>query len=176
MSRMTNTIRVTTKRGSKKPVGSSLWTTTAGQLLAHGPSDFNAAPTQNHFEPLTLPEDWNDDEYREASMEATVSNLVAWQVRVNREERGLTQAQLAALMGTRQSAISKLEDPDGGDVQLSTLVKAAHAFKCAVIVRFVDYGRFHIRTKNVGPSSLYACPFSDLYETDKEASQEVLQK
>lgn len=172
---MTNTIQTTTKTGSKSAVGKSLWTSMPGQHLAVGRSDFHVAAKQNRLESVELPEDWSDDEYREAAMEATTRNLVAWQVRVNREERGLTQAQLAALMGTKQSAISKLEDPDGGDVQVSTLIKAAHAFKCAVIVRFIDYSRFHARTQNVGPSSLFACSYSDLYdqEGDLSASQQL---
>jgi transcriptional regulator with XRE-family HTH domain len=174
---MTNTIQVTTKTGSRSVGAKSLWTSTVGQQLALGQSDFHGSVGRNHLEPIELPADWHDVEYREVAMEAIARNLIAWQVRVNREERGLKQADLAALMGTKQSAISKLEDPDGGDVQLSTLIKAAHAFKCGVIVRFVDYRRFHARTMNVGPSSLFACSFDDLYEEPNElSSQEALSK
>jgi transcriptional regulator with XRE-family HTH domain len=121
----------------------------------------NAAGS-NKISPPEIPSEWLDVEYRQEAMEATLFNLIAWQVRVNREERGLTQSELARLMRTKQSAISKLEDPDGGDVQVSTLIKAAHAFDCALILRFVDYQRFADRTANVGPASLFACPFSDL--------------
>lgn len=48
--------------------------------------------------------------------------LIADQFRVARTDRGLTQAQLAALAGVRQGTISKIET--GGDVLLETLIKA----------------------------------------------------
>ena len=91
----------------------------------------------NAFSGASTPKEWADVEYRHAAMEATVENLIAWQVRINREERGMTQDQLARAMGTKQPAISKLEDHEGGEVLVSTLVKAAHAFDCALWVRFV---------------------------------------
>ena len=116
----------------------------------------------NGFEDQIVPSTWLDAEYREAEMEATVQNLVAWQTRVNREERSLTQSQLAKMMGTGQPAISKLEDPDGGDVMLSTLVKAAHAFQCALMVRFVDYEVFAERTRDLRSERFYAVGFEDL--------------
>lgn len=94
-------------------------------------------------------------------MEATVENLIAWGVRINREERGLTQSELARLMGTGQSAISKLEDPEGGDVQLSTLIKAAHAFDCALSVRFVSHLDLFLETEDVRSERLFACPFEE---------------
>lgn len=93
-------------------------------------------------------------------MEGTIENLIAWGVRINREEQGLTQAQLAARMGTKQAAISKLEDPESGDVLLSTLTKAAHALDVALLVRFVDYGEFAAQTRDVRPERLFAARYS----------------
>ena len=118
--------------------------------------------TLNTFISAAIPKEWADTEYRHAAMEANVSNLIAWQVRLNREERGLTQSQLGGLMGTKQSAISKLEDPEAGDVQLSTLIKAAHAFDCALLVRFMDYSEFASATVDVRTERLYAGAFSEL--------------
>lgn len=110
-----------------------------------------------------MPTSWEDLEYRQASMEAEIEQGIAWQVRVNREERGWKQSDLAKRMKTGQSAISKLEDPDGGDVQLSTLVKAAHAFDCALSIRFVSFTEFALLTKDVRPERLLACS----YEAEK---------
>lgn len=93
-------------------------------------------------------------------MEATVENLVAWGVRVNREAQGLTQTQLAERMGTKQSAISKLEDTEGGDVQLSTLIKAAHALDLALFVKLVSYSDFASLTRDVSTSALKAESFA----------------
>ena len=115
----------------------------------------------NALERDAVPTEWQDAEYRQAAMEGTVENLISWQVRINREERGMTQKDLAELMGTRQSAISRLEDPEGGDVLVSTLVKAAHAFDCALVVRLMDYAEFAATTHDVRPVRLFAAGFAD---------------
>lgn len=44
-----------------------------------------------------------------------------------REESGLTQAELAKLMGTTQSVISRLESGDYNSLTIDTLLKAAAA-------------------------------------------------
>lgn len=106
-----------------------------------------------------MPTSWDEAEYRQATLEAEIEHGIAWQVRINREERGLTQLDLGKKMKTGQSAISKLEDPTGGDVQLSTLFKAAHAFDCALLVRFVSYSEFGTVTADVRPDRLLACSF-----------------
>jgi transcriptional regulator with XRE-family HTH domain len=114
----------------------------------------------NTISPVSIPAAWSDADYRRAAVESTVENLIAWQVRVNREERGLTQVELAKLMGTGQPAISKLEDTEGGDVLLSTLFKAAHAFDCALLVQFVEHEQFASMTYDVRPERLFAAGFS----------------
>src|SRR4051812_4677664 len=68
----------------------------------------SAAPNQVWF---LFPKHIQDSDYREAWMESHVANMIAWQIRINREERGMSQLDLAEAMGTGQSAISKLEDP-----------------------------------------------------------------
>ena len=109
--------------------------------------------------PFEIPVSWNETDFRQATLEAEIEHGIAWQVRVNREERGWTQTELAQRMRTGQPAISKLEDPSGGDVQLSTLVKAAHAFDCALVVRLVSYAEFGAQTADVRPDRLLACGF-----------------
>lgn len=110
---------------------------------------------------FSTPVGWEDQEYRQGVVEAEVEQGIAWQIRINREERGWKQSDLALRMKTGQSAISKLEDPDGGDVQLSTLIKAAHAFDCALVVRFVSFTEFAAITNDVRPDRLLACGFED---------------
>lgn len=112
-----------------------------------------------------IPSSWEDMEFRQATLEAELEHGIAWQVRINREERGWTQFDLGKEMKTGQSAISKLENPEGGDIQLSTLIKAAHAFDCALIVRFVSYSDFRTSTADVRPDRLLACDFkSEKYQ------------
>ena len=120
---------------------------------------------------VEIPASWEDVEYRQATLEAELEQGIAWQVRINREERGLTQLALSKAMKTGQSAISKLENPEGGDVQLSTLIKAAHAFDCALLVQFVSYAAFRTATADVRPDRLLACSF----ESDKNQHKFISQ-
>ena len=106
-----------------------------------------------------MPAGWADAEYRQAAMEAHLSNWFAFQVRVNREERGWTQAELARRMGTKQAAISKLEDPDELDARVSTLVKAAHAFDCALLIRLIPYEGLARLTADLRPDRMYATSY-----------------
>lgn len=129
--------------------------------LSSAPGKWAEQTAARSFRPAAslVPKEWESGEYRRATLEATIENQIAWSVRVNREERGLTQSDLAQKMSTKQPAISKLEDPEGGDVLVSTLVKAAHAFDCALVIRFVDYAQFARETQDVSPERLLAQPF-----------------
>ena len=129
--------------------------------LPRGPGQYVDAPAWTSFVSITTPHEWSDREYRQAAMESHVGNSIAWQVRINREERGLTQQALAQIIGTKQPAVSKLEDPDGGDMLLSRLVKVAHAFDCALLVKFVPYTEFAAMTADVRSERLFACGFGE---------------
>jgi len=61
-----------------------------------------------------MPEEWDEDDYREAYMLASIEQGVAWQIRINREGRDMSQKHLAQLVGTRQSSISRWEDQSMG--------------------------------------------------------------
>jgi transcriptional regulator with XRE-family HTH domain len=94
-------------------------------------------------------------------MQAAIEQGLAWQVRVNREQRGWTQRQLAQKMGTKQSAVSRLEDPEDPGVNLQTLINAAHAFDCALLVKFVPYSMLAHESEDLSPERLYAARFDD---------------
>ena len=101
----------------------------------------------------------HDDELRADYMEASLEQDIAWQVRINREARGLSQDDLASLTGTHQSAISRAEDPAYGKLSIRTLTKIAHAFDCALLLRFVSYEDFAHRIGDLGEEALYVKPF-----------------
>jgi ribosome-binding protein aMBF1 (putative translation factor) len=67
----------------------------------------------------------NDDlKLRAAIEEQLVRSKVAEMVLEARERKHLTQAELAKLMGTRQSVISRIEDADdAGSVTVATLTR-----------------------------------------------------
>jgi len=106
--------------------------------------------------------DWMlDPESRQAYMVASVEQDIAWQVRINRERRGWTQAKLAKLIGTRQSAIARIEDPSYGKHSLATLTKVAEVFQCALMLRLVDFDKFTTETADLREDSLYVEPYED---------------
>lgn len=58
-----------------------------------------------------------------------------------RTRAGLSQAQLARLIGTRQSVIARLEDADYEGHSLSMLLRIAAAVDCRLEVRLVPVRR-----------------------------------
>lgn len=99
---------------------------------------------------------WGNSEYRHAYMESAIEQGVAWQIRINRERRGLSQSDLARLIGSKQSAISRVEDESYGRHRLETLVKIANAFDCVLQVRFVPYSKLARDSEDLSPTALYA--------------------
>jgi len=110
--------------------------------------------------PLSKRTNWNDREYREAYMEAAIEQGVAWQIRINRLKRGLSQADLARAIGTQQSAVSRQEDPEYGRHNLDTLVQIAKVFDCALLVKFVSYSMLASDSDSLSENDQYAVPFS----------------
>ncbi len=80
-----------------------------------------------------------DKEYRDAFVEASIDNDIAFQIRANRDSRGWTQTELGSRAGIKQAVISEWEDPNYGRYTLRTLKRLASAFDIAVIVRFVPF-------------------------------------
>ena len=79
-----------------------------------------------------------DDPQRKASVEAERVNAeVARLIYSMRTEAGLTQSQLAELIGTTQSVISRLEDSDYDGHSLSLLSRIATALKKRLSVTVV---------------------------------------
>lgn len=78
-----------------------------------------------------------DDPRRKASLEAArVHSEVARTVYALRKDAGLTQEQLAQLIGTTQSVISRLEDEDynGHSLDILSRIAAALNQKLAVVM------------------------------------------
>lgn len=80
-----------------------------------------------------------DDPERVASYEAAVANAeIARDIHQLRNQAGLTQAQLAARVGTTASVICRLEDAEYEGHSLSMLRRIAAAVGKRVEVRFVE--------------------------------------
>jgi len=118
----------------------------------------NSDPTAVRY--LSLKPQWSDREYREAYLEASIEQGVAWQIRINRQKRNLTQNELAKALNTRQSAISRLEDPEHGAYNLKTLIEIAKAFDCALSIKFIPYSMLAADSYKLSEDDQFAPPYS----------------
>lgn len=109
---------------------------------------------------LSLKPQWSDREYREAYLEASIEQGVAWQIRINRQKRNLTQKDLAKALNTRQSAISRLEDPEHGAYNLKTLIDIANAFDCALSIKYIPYSMLAAESYKLSEGDQFAPPYS----------------
>lgn len=87
-----------------------------------------------------LIENFRDKEYRESYAEDFLNTTIATQMRVLREQRGLTQEELASAVGTKQTAISRIENVDNAARNIGTLAKIACQLGCRLKVSFETYG------------------------------------
>lgn len=81
----------------------------------------------------------NDPALREMIAEERVNAQVARMIYETRTAAGLTQKQLADMLGTQQSAIARLEDADYEGHSLGMLRRIAEALNQTLEVRFVPH-------------------------------------
>ena len=84
-----------------------------------------------------LREDLKDREFRAHYGEERRALQLAMRIAKLREKKGLTQAQLAKLMGTSQQAISRIESGEYDGFTLKTLEKIAEATGTRLKIDFV---------------------------------------
>jgi transcriptional regulator with XRE-family HTH domain len=96
-------------------------------------------------------EDWLDEQMRDPEFRAAWEELEpAYQVTRLRIKRGLTQGELAKLVGTRQSSISRLESGKR-QPSLSFLRRIAEALKARLVVQLVPEEESHVQEAEVVP-------------------------
>lgn len=83
-----------------------------------------------------LANEFEDHEYAHVYIQSHVLDRLAMQVHTLRNQRGLSQTELAALSGIGQGKISKIETGDFESLNLKTLFKLAEALDVAPVVRF----------------------------------------
>jgi transcriptional regulator with XRE-family HTH domain len=81
-----------------------------------------------------------DPEYAEAYAESFLNTFIATQIKVIREQRAMTQADLAERTGTTQAGISRFENVNYSSWSIRTLTKIARAFSTRLKVSFETYG------------------------------------
>lgn len=109
----------------------------------------------------SLPEEFSDKDYRTAYAESMLDSMIATQIKVLRDQRNLTQAQLAELSGMRQSRISALENVNYSAWSISTLKKLASALDVALTVRFESFADLVKEAESFSMESLKVPSYED---------------
>ena len=94
-------------------------------------------------------------------MSSRISQTVATQIRVLRQNRDMSQKDLANAMQTSQNAISRLESPRYGKPNISTLRKIAAFFDVGLVVRFAPFSEIADWTSTLSEKSLNVPSFQD---------------
>jgi len=66
-----------------------------------------------------------------------IKEVIAWQLAEAMRERGLSKSRLAAMMRTSRTQVSRLLDPNDGNVTIETLQRAAQLVGRRVEVQLV---------------------------------------
>ena len=109
----------------------------------------------------TLREELRDEDYRYAYAEEFLNTLVATQIKVLREQRDLTQQELADLIGTKQAGISRLENVNYSAWKTETLRKLARALGVRLRITFETFGTLLDDGARFSPQNLERPEFAD---------------
>lgn len=101
-----------------------------------------------------LKEELRDLDYRYAYAEDFLNTLVAIQIKVLREQRDMTQQELADLIGTKQAGISRLENVHYSAWKTETLRKIARALGVRLRITFETFGTLLDETENFSEQNL----------------------
>ncbi len=83
-----------------------------------------------------LKEELKDESLKKSYYRGLEKARIAMEIEQYREDAGLTQKQLAYLIGTSQSAISRIENPDYGKYSMNTLRKIAEKLELELVLTF----------------------------------------
>lgn len=80
---------------------------------------------------------------------------------------------MAKKLGTRQSAVARLEDANYGKQSLAVLHKIAAAFDVAAWVEFIPYSTLLQRIADLSPTALSPKPYSAEFDEDGQPNTSV---
>lgn len=107
-----------------------------------------------------LLQDLADKSFRDAFAADQVRVRIALMIRALREARGLSQAELGALMGKPQNVVSRLEDPDYGKMSLQSLIDVSAALDVPLWIDFADWDDWLKRISDTPAAGIDRAAFS----------------
>jgi transcriptional regulator with XRE-family HTH domain len=116
-----------------------------------------------------LRDEFQDEEYRHSYAEECLNTMIATQIKVLREQREMTQEQLADKTGMKQSRIPLLEDSNYSSWTINTLKRFAEAFDLALSVKFETFSTVILDFDNLSRESLARPSFANdaLFQSKK---------
>jgi len=108
-----------------------------------------------------LRREFADEEYRYGYAESFLDIYVAGQIKALREQHGWEQMELAERLGTKQSAISRLEDVNYSSWSISTLKRLARVFGVRLRVSFEEFATLPTDVENFSTYKLRRLPFRE---------------
>ena len=100
-------------------------------------------------------------EYRDAFVSELIDTGIPFHIHALREQRSWTQKELGEHAGMAQETISRLEDPNYGQLSLTTLKRLASAFDIGLLVRFVPLSELVDWELHLTPDSLKVLSFAE---------------
>ncbi len=101
-----------------------------------------------------LVEEFQDEDTRYTYAESFLNTRVAAQIKVLREQRGLTQEALARMIGTRQAGVSRLENVNYSAWKTNTLRRLARALGVRLSISFETFSGLLAEVENFERASL----------------------
>ena len=98
-----------------------------------------------------------NDKYRMSYLSARLKAFLANQIRALRGDK--SQAEFGKRIGKPQSVISRIEDPEYGNLSVQTLLDIAEKLSLALIIQFVDWPTFLRFTEETASNPLAPEPF-----------------
>jgi len=105
--------------------------------------------------------DFKNEEYRHSYAEECLNATIATQLKVLREQRGMTQEKLAEKAGMKQPRLSVLEDANYANWSISTLKRLARALDVALSVKFEAFSEVILDFEEMSRNSLERLSFGD---------------
>jgi transcriptional regulator with XRE-family HTH domain len=108
-----------------------------------------------------LRSEFHDKEYRQIYSDESLNTYIATQIKVLREQRELTQKQLAEETGMAQPRIAVLEDVNYSSWSIGTLRRLAQAFDLRLSVKFENFSSLIPELEGFDRESLKRDSFKD---------------
>lgn len=109
----------------------------------------------------SLKNEFQNEDYRYAYAESFLNTKLAAQIKVLREARGKTQAEIGCLVGTSQSGFSRFEDVNHRVWKTDTLWKIARALGVRLDISFETFGSLIKEKEQFGREFLHRPDFGN---------------